>query len=270
MSEVFITIALVCLVFSALWVLVRRAKQGCYPEQPLSLHTPVPSMDVAAQPSSPVAPVQQRLDASLKQALRSMSYESLRDFSPEAGDTQAKRMRRLELDRRSRVARRKRREETAEAVSKLVFDFGADESGRDSNGSPVADMDQCKASREKGLEPLLPTLEQWDRRNREIETGDGLFDPLPPISPAFLDVKKALRDMSDEELKIVRFTVTDKEARRMRKLELDRRSRNKRRHARAARKAFESIQNGCKDSILSKVERDSLMPQGWDANGSPT
>ena len=148
MSEIFITIALVCLVFSALWVLVRRAKQGCYPEQPLSLHTPVPSMNVAAQPStSQVAPVQQRLDAALKKALRSMSDADLRAFSPEPGDEEAKRMRKLELDRRSRKARR---------------------------------------------------------------------------------------------------------------------------HARAARKAFESIQNGCKDSILSKAERDSLMPQGWDANGSPT
>lgn len=164
MSEIFITIALVCLVFSALWGLARRARRGCYPAdttkyspsraERVSLHAPPISMDVALidprkaywhYESRP--PAQPRLDAALKQALRSMSDESLRAFSPEAGDTQA---------------------------------------------------------------------------------------------------------------------------RRMRKLELDRRSRNKRRHARAARKSFESIQNGCKDSILSKAERDSLMPQGWDANGSPT
>ena len=83
-------------------------------------------------------------------------------------------------------------------------------------------------------------------------------------------LKKALRSMSDADLRAFSPEPGDEEARRMRKLEMDRRSRKARRHARAARKAFESIQNGCKDSILRKAERDSLMPQGWDANGSPT
>ena len=96
------------------------------------------------------------------------------------------------------------------------------------------------------------------------------FETRPVQKKLDAALKKALRSMSDADLRAFSPEPGDEEAKRMRKLELDRRSRKARRHARAARKAFESIQNGCKDSILSTAEKDSLMPQGWDANGSPT
>jgi len=159
MHEYLIILGLVGMVAAAGWALVRRARRGCYPSDTatspsgsarLSMHAPPLSMDIVLpDPQSAYwhyesrPPVQPRLDTALKRSLRGMSDEDLRAVRFTVTDKEAWRLRKLEMDRRSRKNRRRQaalRKSCAEICSAFA----------DNTDNVVNNMERCLAGMPTG------------------------------------------------------------------------------------------------------------------------
>jgi len=159
MNEYLIIVGLVGMVAAGGWAIVRRSRRGCYPADTaksspsgsarLSMHAPPLSMDIVLPDHQSAywhyesrPPVQPRLDAALKRALRNMSDEDLRAVRFTATDKEAWRLRKLEMDRRSRKNRRRQaalRKSCAEICAAFADNTERDALGWDANGSPTCE-----------------------------------------------------------------------------------------------------------------------------------